>query len=110
MAVWTYEDLNPTFIENTTMQKGYMDGVFKIYSITPNEGYVLHDQLLDFVEIDPENGEPVGEVILGYYDGTRTVGANYDFVANPREFYAVLRTTVPEDNICGGGNNDHEIM
>ena len=92
------------------MYKRLRDGVPTTYAITPVEGYVLHDQLLDFVEIDPENGEPIGEVILGYYEGTRTVSVNYDFVANPREFYAVLRSSVPEDNICGDTNNDHEIM
>ena len=105
----TYEPVNPTLIENTTMQKRFTDGVHKQYLITPNEGYVLHDNMLDEVVDDPATGLPTGEVILRYYQGTRTVAASYDFATNPREFYAVLRSTVPEDNICGGGN-DHEIM
>lgn len=111
MAIWTEEVVTPTPIENATAVKRLSDGVHKTYRITPNEGYVLHDNMLDEEVVDPESGEPTGEVILRYYEGTRSVAASYDFVANPREFYAVLRTTVPEDNICGGGNTpDHEIM
>jgi hypothetical protein len=106
---FTYENVEPTLIENTTMQKRLLDGVHKQYLITANEGYVLHDQLLDHEVLDPDSGEPTGEIILRYYQGTRTVAASYDFVANPREFYAVLRSAVPEDNICGVGKN-HEVM
>ena len=108
MAI-TYEPVNPTLIANTTMQKRFTDGIHKQYLITPNEGYVLHDQLLDAPIYDDE-GEPTGEIILRYYEGTRTVAASYDFVANPRQFYAVLRSTVPEDNICGTTGPTPEVM
>lgn len=109
MANVVKEPVTPTLIENTTMLLGYVNGVARAYEITPNDGYVLHDNLLDMEATDPENGEPTGEIILGYYQGMRSVAASYDFVANPREFYAVLRSTVPEDNICGAGA-DHEVM
>ena len=93
MADVVKENVTPALIENTTMLLGYVNGVARAYEITPNEGYVLHDRLLDeFEQFDEETGEGVGEPIrLGYYSGTRTVGADYDFSANPREFYTVLR-------------------
>ena len=98
MANVVKENVTPTLIENTTMLLGYVNGVARAYEITPNEGYVLHDRLLDeFEEFDEETGEGVGEPIrLRYYSGTRSVGADYDFAVNPREFYAVLRSKVDE--------------
>lgn len=104
------ELVTPTLIENTTMHK-YINsaGEFKTYRIKANDGYVLHDKDLDTDEFD-ENFEPTGNVILGYTTGTCSCGANYDFTANTREFYAVLADTVPADQIFSGGNNDHEIM
>lgn len=108
MAVWTEEIVNPTLIANTTMKKRYMDGVFKTYGITANEGYVLHDKSMDWYEQDPDTMEQV--LYLGYAVGMKTCGANYDFVANPREFYAVPADSVPADQIFGGVNNDHEVM
>lgn len=109
MAAWTYEDVTPSLIANTVMQKGFLDGVHKVYIIAPASGYVLHDKALDTDEYD-ENFELTGNVILGYTTGTCSCGANYDFTANTREFYAVLADTVPADQIFSGGNNDHEIM
>ena len=109
MAVWTYEDVTPSLIENTTMQKGFSDGVHRVYVITPCEGYVLHDVVLDsYVEYD-EEGNGIGEPILGYTPASKRIGANYDFVTNPKEFYAVLASSVPADQIYGGGD-DHEVM
>ena len=92
----TYKDIKPTLIENTTMQKMLIDDVFKAYTITPNEDYVLHDKTLDSVEHNEEIGEEA--VILGFYRGTKTCGANYDFALNSREFYAVLASSVPENH------------
>ena len=103
MAI-TYESVIPTLIENTTMIMALNDGVPLNYRITPNEGYVLHDKNYDEPVFD-ENGNETGEVILGYRTATAGCGANYDFEANLREFYAVLRTSVPEDQIFG--NNNH---
>lgn len=109
MAI-TYENVTPSLIENTTMQKRLLDGVHKQYLITPNENYVLHDTYCDsYAEYD-ENGNGIGEAILGFYSGTRTVAASYDFTANPRQFYAVLRTEVPEGSGIFSVPNETEIM
>lgn len=106
---YTYEDVIPSLIENTTMQKRLRDGVQTTYTIKANEGYVLHDKTLDWYDTDPNTMEETYR--LGFSRGTKTCGANYDFVANPREFYAVPDDgTIPDDQIFGGVNNDHEIM
>jgi hypothetical protein len=108
MAI-TYENVTPTLIENTTMQKSILNGVHKTYLITPISGYVLHDKNYDEEIIDPETYEPIGEIKLGYRRTTASCAANYDFLTNPREFYTVLESEVPADQVYGGGNNDHEI-
>lgn len=102
MAITNGNYLNPSLIENTTMLEKLRDGVLYAYAITPADGYVLHDKGLDAYDGGyTEEGEPIGNLILGYTTGTTTCAASYDFVANPREFYA--------DQIFGGGNN-HESM
>lgn len=109
--VFTYEDLIPTLIENTTMQKVFIDGVHSNYRITPIEGYVLHDKGMDDVVIDPVTMMPTDEVLPGFRTATASCPASYDFADNPREFYAVLASEVPADRIFGGGgNNDHEAI
>lgn len=105
-----YEDIIPPILENTTMQKLIYNGVHRSTRITPVEGYVLRDTELDTAVIDPETLMPTGEVVEGYYNGTRSVGANYDFTENPRQFRAVLRESVPADQIFNIGNNDSEVM
>ena len=99
MPIITYEDIIPTLVENTTMRYLVADGVRRTYNIKANEGYVLHDNTLDTTIYDDETDEPTGEVILGYSEGTKSCGINYDWDANPREFYAVLRSSVPENRI-----------
>ena len=106
-----------TLIPNTTMQKFInSQGRHTMYRITPNEGYVLHDRRIDFFEeIDEETGYGIGEPItLRYSEGTITVSVNYDFdnvvagidgntpvnKVGAFEIYAILRSDVPEDNIC----------
>lgn len=102
--VYVYEDVNPTLIENTTMQRVLRDGVHLIYRITPNEDYVLHDKALDY--LDPED---LTITIPGYTTATCTCAAAYDFTENAREFYAVLAADVPADQIFGA-NNEHETI
>ena len=96
------EIVNPTLIENTTMKILYLDNVAKAYKITANDGYVLHDNVLDAYEYDEFTGEPIGQPVLGYSAGTKSCDINYDWDENPREFYAVLRSTVPENQIFSG--------
>lgn len=119
---WIYETVTPTLIPNTTVEKGFLNGVHKVYRITPNEGYVLHDKARDFEVLDPETYEPIG-IALGYSTADSSCGAAYDFspvtvtdengvsftAYGSREFAARLESDVPADQIFGGGN-DHEIM
>ena len=102
--VITREEVIQSPIENATVMKLIADGVHITYELTPNDGYVLHDNRSDWVERD-EYGNEIG-IILGYVQGTVSVAASYDFTANPYELYAVLRSTVPEDQIFGFGDND----
>lgn len=104
MAVVTKEDITPVY-ENTTMQKVFLDGVHKLYNITPVEGYVLRDKRLDLVEYDPDTGEEISREIW-YTPSTAQCSADYDFTANPRGFEAILRSEVPEGSFILG-NNDH---
>lgn len=107
---FTYEEVNPPIIENTIMQMRLRDGVDFQYMITPSKGYVLHDKNYDDTMMDEMTGEII-TVALGYRTSTATCGANYDFVANPREFYAVPENEVPADQIFGGGTTtEPEIM
>lgn len=127
MATINYEDVTPSLIPNTTMQKMFIDGVHKVYVIGAVDGYVLHDNRADEVILDDETLEPTGEVILRYATGTKTVAASYDFntvvpdtiidvngneIAVNKigafELFAVPISAVPENNTYGAGN-DHEI-
>ena len=128
MAI-TKEDIIPSLIPNTTMQRGYVDGVLKRYEITPNNGYVLHDSRVYEEIVDPETLEPTGEILHLYGTGTKTVNANYDFtlivpdtitdingntiVVNKigaYEFFTVPASAIPENQIWGGNDNEHEVM
>lgn len=108
MAEYRSEPVVPSLIENTTMVKNFRDGVATTYYITPVSGYVIHDKASDWEDVDPDTGDVI-EVHRGYCRSTVSCGANYDFAANPREFYAVPEDSVPADHIFGNGN-DHEIM
>lgn len=119
---WTYEPMD-TLIPNTTMVKGINEeGIHKNYRITPNEGYVLHDNASDYYDIDPETGMESDVVVLTYYTGMCSCGKNYDFdnttiidgytAYGSREFFARPATEVPENNIFGGVTTEpeHEVM
>ena len=124
MAI-TYEDVNPTLIPNTTMQKSLNNGVHRSYVITPCDGYVLRDKANDTPIFDEITGEEIG-VKFNYASMGASCGANYDFTplqvtdengvthtayGAQCEFFARLESEVPADQIFGGGNNnDHEVM
>lgn len=113
MAI-TYKKINPTLIPNTNMEKGFLDGVHKIYRITPIDGYVLHDKGRDY-ELFDEIGNPIldenGEQIIrrGYSTNAASCGADYNFSVSQitiddgsivasfgsREFFAVLKSSLP---------------
>lgn len=110
MVTFTREDVIPTLIENTTMQKVFRDGEHLVFEITPNSGYVLHDKRYDSPAYDEITFEETGEIILGYRTSTASCPANYDFVANPDEFYAVPANEVPADQIFGETEPETEEM
>lgn len=120
----TYEDLAQTLIPNTTMQKMLTDGVHKAYRIKPISGYVLHRSILDIDVYDESYTHIIG-IKFGYSPSGVyvTCGANYDFAAHTvidengdtftacgdEAFFARPESTVPADQIFGGGNN-HETI
>lgn len=95
----TYEDVNPALIENTTMKKKLLDGVFKVYTVKANNGYILHDNKCDMPEYDEKTGKETGKIILGFRPSTYTAtcAANYDFTVNPRGFYTIPKNENSED-------------
>lgn len=108
MAVITNGNYVTSPIANTTMLEKLRDGVLYVYALKPVDGYVLHDKNADWTDVDPDTGEEI--YMLGYKTGTVTCAASYDFTANPREFYTVLATEVPADQIFGGVTPDHEVV
>ena len=102
-----FEKVIPSHIPNTTMQKVFRDGVHRQYYITPNEGYVLHDNAVEFPDIDPETGEEV--TLFNYYTGMCSCGASYDFdnttvidgytAYGSKRFFARPATEVPKNQI-----------
>lgn len=107
-----YADVPRVIFPNTTIKARTVDGGATIQSlwITPNEGYVLHDSNYDTEVVDEVTLEPTGEIKPGFRTTTATCGYNYDFEANPRQFYAVLRTEVPENSeIYNTPSGGHEI-
>lgn len=118
------EPMTVTLIENATMEKIInSSGTHTQYAITPNSGYVLHDNRNDVDEMD-EEGNPTGNKILGYSEGDISVSVNYDFDTVVQgvdkgitvnkigafELYTLPRNVVPESEICDITDPDHEIM
>lgn len=121
MAEITYEEVTPSIIPNTIMQKLLRDGVHQVCRINPIDGYVLHDKEGDWD--DPETLEQ----FKSFWLGNVSCGASYDFTpvqtsytdANgieilvngygDREFYAVPADSVQADQIFGGVNNVRKI-
>lgn len=93
----THIDVIPTLIENTTMQQCLKDGVPIAYHIKPINGYVLHDKAGDWQEQDMNAGEFVTK--QAFYSGSCSCGSNYDFVANPREFFTIQKSSAPANEI-----------
>lgn len=105
-----YINVAPVY-ENTTMQEYYDNAnVLRAFRIAPIEGYVLHSTSYD-EEVYDEEGNPTGEILLGYipYPAFVQVGYNYNFELNPKQIFAVPADTVPADQIFNNGGN-HEVM
>ena len=78
-----YKEVKEPLIPNTNMKILLIDGVETSYYIEPLDGYKLHAK-----ELDSED-DMTGEIVLGFTEGLKTCGIDYDFLLNPREFYAV---------------------
>ena len=119
---YTYEDVIPSLIPNTTMQKRLLDGVHRTYIITPDEGFVMHNKSRDFLDMDPATGEYTLQK-LGFSAAPATCAANYDFTpctvtdfdgttytayGTVKEFFTIPRTDVPADQVFGVTGPDHE--
>lgn len=125
MAVWTYETATDVTIPNMLVEKGFADGVHKIYRIKPIANYVLHDNTLDYDVLDDMHLTVIGRN-FGYSPSSVyvTCGANYDFTTHTvtdengntytaygnRDFFAVPESNVPADQIFGVDTPEHEIM
>ena len=108
-------------IPNATITERIVNGKLLGYRITPNEGYVLHDKARDTDIIDEATLMPTGEILLGYiaHPTYCTVQAAYNFsdtvvidgytAYGSREFFTRPQSEVPENQIYGGGNNNHEV-
>lgn len=131
MPIITTEPMETTLIPNTTMNKKYVDGIFKVYEIIPNSGYVLHDRQNDIFDNYDDDGNGIGEpAVMLFGLGGCTVRYDYDFTTitagtitdidgneiavnkvGPYELFAIPQSLIPADQIYGGGdNNDHEVM
>lgn len=123
MANYTYEDVVPSLIPNTIMQKKLADGVHQVYAIQAIDGYVLHDKTRDYEDINPDTNEWIPK--RGYTTARSTCQAAYDFAPSQitiddgtvvtaygaREYFAIPANAVPSDQIFGGGGTvKPEIM
>ena len=91
------EEVTPTPISNTTVVKVFVNGVHRQCEITPNDGFVLHNNVRDWKDINLETGEATS--YCGYSRSTSSVSASYDFTENPNELYAVPADSVPAEQI-----------
>lgn len=82
-----YKVIEP-LVENTLCEAREKNGKIVSYRIRPSEGYKLHEVTLDEMEFD-EYGNETGNIRLGFTESYVTAGANYDFVTNERQIYAV---------------------
>ena len=99
-----------TRFENTRMEAFYnSNNVLKSFYIYPLEGYALHDNAYD-EDVFDEEGNPTGEKIQKFTTAYTSVWHTYDFEANPDNIFAIPLSEIDENQICGGGNNDAEIM
>lgn len=89
-----YKDVDPVKIENTIMTEVIRDGVHMVTRICPIPGFVLHDNAGNWTDPDDTNTE-----YDAYFRGICSCAANYDFITNPREFYAVPEESVPENQV-----------
>ncbi len=106
-------------IPNTTMQKIVNNSNVELqYVIKPISGYVIHSKTRDWTDTDPVTGAEI--FYRGYGRSSMSVAINYDFNSTTeidgytaygnKEIFARPESEVPDNQIFGGGNNNHEVM
>ena len=103
MAVnYTYEiSTEHNIYEGMTVYDRFADGVPSGWRVNADEGYVFYDTTANDTELD-ESG--VVEVPVTYYYTLMHLSKYYNWANFP--LVAVLRESVDENYIFGGGNND----
>lgn len=77
-------------IENTTIEKYTNKRGRSVYFITPNEGFLLHDNRLDYEDLER------GTITKGYTSGSVSVPSNYNFEENKNNIYTILESNLEE--------------
>lgn len=91
---------------NITVYDRFRDGTPFGWRVEANEGYVMYHANENATELDPETGL---ERPVTYYYTEAGLSPYYNW--NNFDFVAVLRSTVDENYIFGGGDtNQPEIM
>lgn len=101
---YNYENINIFNVTNDETQEVIS------YRARPCDGYVMYDVNANDTELipNPETGE-LEEIAVTYYRTVIVIPKTYNF--NNFHWAAVLRSTVDENYIFGGGdNNNHETM
>ena len=78
-----------SLVGNTICEAREIKGKVISYRISPEKGYKLHEITLDENVVNEETGNETGEIKKGFTTSYITAGADYDFVKNDREIYAV---------------------
>jgi hypothetical protein len=99
-----YQPSQHTF-PNLVIEERWSNGVMRGYRVTPAEGYVFYDSTANDTEPDPITGEDVPVI---YYKTLAYLPSNCNFDNFP--YVAVLRSSVDENYIFGGNDNNHEVM
>jgi hypothetical protein len=107
MATYTYPiDEERNIYPNITVRQRLRDGVLTGWQVTANEGYVIYDPTEFFLEFDPETME---DISVNHYFTEVLFPAMFNW--DNFHYVAVLRSTVDENYIFGGSNdNNHEVM
>ena len=120
MAIYKEEVASDIVLEHMTAARRYVDGRLSAIRVYANEGYVIYDTSEEVVYIeaidpetgeyiiDPETGEPVMRPFITYLTMV-TVPAAF-FNVDTFTWVAVPRDSVPESDIYGTDEPEHEIM
>lgn len=106
MATYTLELAAEINLPNLSVYKTLVDGVQNGWRVIPNDGYVMYDTAANNMELDPDTEEEI-PVIYYYTRLECPLNTNFDTFT----WVAVLRSTVDENYIFGGGDEpEHEVM